>query len=135
MSCLSRCPHFRLSCLSRCPHFRLSCLSRCPHFRLSRIHVCETHFLCTYSLQCVPAGTLPLMSPTTPQSQCFQAPQEFDDPLQMVEWLILLESKLQPEKLIVGDFLHVRKALRDVQVRCDEYCVITHCSWWNTCLT
>ena len=68
------------------------------------------------SLQCVPAGTLPLMSPTTPQSQCFLAPQEFEDPLQMVEWLILLESKLQPEKLIVGDFLHIRKALRDVQV-------------------
>ena len=35
----------------------------------------------------------------------------------MVEWLILLESKLQPEKLVVGDYLHVRRALRDVQVR------------------
>lgn len=56
------------------------------------------------------------MSPTTPQGKCFQAPQEFEDPLQMVEWLILLESKLQPEKLVVGDYLHVHRALRDVQV-------------------
>ncbi|CAI8007197.1 Dystrophin, partial [Geodia barretti] len=66
--------------------------------------------------QCVPAGTLPLMSPTTPQNTLFRAPQEFEDPSQMVEWLIMLDYQLQPEKMVVGDFLHVRRALRDLQL-------------------
>ena len=35
----------------------------------------------------------------------------------MVEWLILLESKLQPERMSVGDALHIRRALRDLQVK------------------
>ena len=56
------------------------------------------------------------MSPTTPQNTLFMAPQEFEDPLQMVEWLIMLDYKLQPERLVVGDFLHVRRALQDLQV-------------------
>ena len=34
----------------------------------------------------------------------------------MVEWLILVESKLQPEKIIIGDFAQVRSVLRELQV-------------------
>ena len=68
--------------------------------------------------QCVPAGVLPLV--TTPTgvggSLKFQPPQsEFEDLSQMLEWLILIESKLQPVVLIVGDFVHLRKRLRDLQ--------------------
>ena len=85
--------------------------------------------------QCVPAGTLPLMSPTTPQNRFFQAPQEFEDPSQMVEWLIMLDFKLQPERMVVGDFLHVRRALHDIQVcvcvcgcHVDNSCACISCS-------
>ncbi len=68
--------------------------------------------------QCVPAGALPLV--TTPTglggSLKFQPPQEeFEDLSQMLEWLILIESKLQPVVLIVGDFVHLKKQLRDLQ--------------------
>ena len=54
------------------------------------------------------------MSPTF--SNSFQAPVEFDDAAQMVEWLILIESKLQPEQIVVGNFVRLRKSLRDLQV-------------------
>lgn len=67
------------------------------------------------------------MSPTTPQSKFFQAPQEFDDPLQMVEWLILLDFKLQPERLVVGDYLHVRRTLRDLQVDIHLFVCLCFC--------
>ena len=68
-------------------------------------------------MQCVPAGVLPLLSaPCTQTSSSFQAPPEFEDVMQMIEWLILLESKLQPEKIIVGDFVQLRRLLRDTQV-------------------
>ena len=77
------------------------------------------------SSQCVPAGTLPPMTPTTPQGKCFKAPQEFEDPSQMVEWLILLESKLQPERLVVGDYLHVRNSLNDLQVCLSVYLFVS----------
>jgi len=69
-------------------------------------------------LQCVPAGVLPLLSaPSTQTSSSFQAPPEFEDVMQMIEWLILIESKLQPEKITVGDFVQLRKLLRDIQVQ------------------
>ena len=67
-------------------------------------------------LQCVPAGSLPLMSAHTDHDCSFLAPSEFEDVSQMVEWLILIESKLQPERMVVGDFLQMRRMLRDLQV-------------------
>lgn len=67
--------------------------------------------------QCVPAGVLPLV--TTPTgvggSLKFKPPSEFEDISQMVEWLILIESKLQPTRLSVGDFVHLKRLLRDFQ--------------------
>ena len=46
----------------------------------------------------------------------FKPPLDFEDVSQMVEWLILIESKLQPQKIIVGDFVHLKKLLKDIQV-------------------
>lgn len=67
--------------------------------------------------QCVPAGVLPLV--TTPTgvggSLKFQPPTEFEDISQMVEWLILIESKLQPVRISIGDFVHLKRILRDLQ--------------------
>lgn len=67
--------------------------------------------------QCVPAGVLPLV--TTPTgvggSLRFQPPSEFEDVSQMIEWLALIESKLQPAVIVVGDFVHLKKLLRDLQ--------------------
>ena len=66
----------------------------------------------------MPAGVLPLVSaPCTQTSSNLQAPQEFEDVMQMMEWLILVESKLQPERITVGDFTQTRRLLRDLQVR------------------
>ena len=66
--------------------------------------------------QCVPAGVLPLV--TTPTGMggtlSFQPPGEFDDMAQMTEWLILIESKLQPARISIGDFVHLKKLLRDL---------------------
>ena len=65
--------------------------------------------------QCVPAGVLPLL--TTPTgvggSLKLQPPGEFEDITQMIEWLILIESKLQPSVLTIGDFPHLKKTLRE----------------------
>jgi hypothetical protein len=67
--------------------------------------------------QCVPAGVLPLV--TTPTgvggSLKFKPPSDFEDISQMVEWLILIESKLQPTCISVGDFVHLKRLLRDLQ--------------------
>ena len=67
--------------------------------------------------QCVPAGVLPLV--TTPTgvggSLKFKPPSEFEDISQMVEWLILIESKLQPARLSIGDFVYLKRLLRDFQ--------------------
>lgn len=68
--------------------------------------------------QCVPAGVLPLV--TTPTSGVggslkFQPPSEFEDISQMVEWLTMVESKVQPAVIVVGDFMHLKKLLRDLQ--------------------
>lgn len=67
--------------------------------------------------QCVPAGVLPLV--TTPTgvggSLKFKPPSEFEDVTQMVEWLILIESKLQPTRISIGDFVHLKRLLRDLQ--------------------
>ena len=70
-------------------------------------------------LQCVPAGVLSLLSaPSTQMSSSFQqAPSEFEDVMQMIKWLILIESKLQPEKITVGDFVQLRNLLTDIQVQ------------------
>lgn len=67
--------------------------------------------------QCVPAGVLPLVSTPTGigGSLTFQPPSEFEDVSQMLEWLILIESKLQPVVITVGDFVHLKKLLRDLQ--------------------
>ena len=66
--------------------------------------------------QCVPAGVLPLV--TTPTgvggSLAFKPPSDFEDAAQMVEWLILIESKMQPVILTVGDLTHLKKLLRDL---------------------
>ena len=53
----------------------------------------------------------------TQTSTNLQAPHEFEDVMQMTEWLILVESKLQPERITVGDFTQMRRLLRDLQVR------------------
>ena len=41
----------------------------------------------------------------------------FEDIHQMTEWLILMESKLQPHPLTVGDVAQVKSALDDIEVR------------------
>lgn len=66
--------------------------------------------------QCVPAGVLPLVTTPTGMggSLSFQPPGEFDDMAQMLEWLILIESKLQPARISIGDFVHLKKLLRDL---------------------
>ena len=56
-------------------------------------------------------------APCTQTSSDLQAPQEFEDAMQMMEWLILIESKLQPERITVGDFAQMRRLLRNLQVR------------------
>ena len=71
-----------------------------------------------FSPHCIPAVVLPLLSaPSTQTSSSFQAPPEFEDVMQMIEWLILIESKLQPEKITVGDFVQLQELLRDIQVQ------------------
>ena len=55
-------------------------------------------------------------APSTQTSTNLQAPHEFEDVMQMTEWLILVESKLQPERITVGDFTQMRRLLRDLQV-------------------
>ncbi len=48
-------------------------------------------------------------------------PEVFDDIHQMTEWLILMESKLQPYPLIAGNVTQVESALDDVEVRYTMY--------------
>jgi len=69
------------------------------------------------NLRCVPAGVLPLVTTPTGMggSLKFQPASEFEDISQMLEWLILIESKLQPVVITVGDFVHLKKLLRDLQ--------------------
>ena len=43
-------------------------------------------------------------------------PEEFEDMIQMVEWLILVESKLQPRPLLVGQTADIKKELADIKV-------------------
>lgn len=69
------------------------------------------------SMQCVPAGVLPLIGAPLPHDFSLQAPAVFEDASQMLEWLILVESKLQPERIIIGDFVQVRSVLRELQVK------------------
>ena len=66
------------------------------------------------TVQYAPPGVLPLLY--SPFSSTLQAPARFEDAAQMVEWLILIESRLQPEKIVVGDFSQLRSLLRLVQV-------------------
>ena len=65
--------------------------------------------------QCVPAGMLPLVTtPTGPEGRfCFQPPTDFENISQMLEWLIVIESRLYPVKLTVGDHSHLKKILRE----------------------
>ncbi len=67
--------------------------------------------------QCVPAGVLPLV--TTPTgvggTLKFKPPSDFEDISQMLEWLILIESKLQPVTIAIGDLTRLKKTLRDLQ--------------------
>ena len=72
--------------------------------------------------QCVSPGTLPLLSTAVPHDSSLLAPPEFEDVAEMVEWLILVESKLQPERLVVGDFVQLKRKLRDLLV-CVLVCV------------
>ena len=65
-------------------------------------------------LQYLPPGILPLFY--SPFTIALQAPTRFEDVSQMVEWLILIESKLQPEKMVVGDFSQLRGMLHMLQV-------------------
>ena len=59
---------------------------------------------------------MPLVTSPTGSSNSFQPLAEFEDISQMIEWLILIESKLQPQRLVVGDLLHLRKQLRDLKL-------------------
>ncbi len=34
----------------------------------------------------------------------------------MIEWLILIESKLQPEKMVGGDVVQMKRVLREMMV-------------------
>ena len=67
--------------------------------------------------QCVPAGVLPLVSTPTGigGSLKFQPPSDFEDISQMLEWLMMIESKLQPHSIVVGDFMHLKKTLSDLR--------------------
>ena len=72
----------------------------------------------------MPAGVLPLIGAPLPHGFSLQAPSEFEDASQMLEWLILVESKLQPEKIIIGDFVQVRSMLRELQVSRQQCSVV-----------
>lgn len=45
-------------------------------------------------------------------------PEKFDEIGHMVEWLILVESKMQPRPLSVGDTLDIKRELEDLNVSC-----------------
>ncbi len=67
--------------------------------------------------QCVPAGVLPLVTTPTGVGGAlgFQPSSDFEDISQMLEWLIHVESRLHPTKLVVGDFARLKKVLRESQ--------------------
>lgn len=69
--------------------------------------------------QIVPAGSLPqVMTPMAASGRklAFEPPTEFDDIQQMVDWLTMLDYKLQPKPIIVGDVKQIRRSLQDLQV-------------------
>ena len=47
----------------------------------------------------------------------FEPTAEFDDIHQMVDWLTMLDFKLQPKPIVVGDVKQIRRCLQDLQVR------------------
>ena len=67
----------------------------------------------------------------------FQAPGEFEDAAQMAEWLILLESKLQPERITVGNFVQLRRMQRDLQVGDHAHCWVATPTglWADLCIS
>ncbi len=67
-------------------------------------------------LQCVPAGAQPLLCSSGTHDTSLQAPSEFEDIAQMIEWLILIESKLQPDKMVGGDIVQMKGMLRELMV-------------------
>ena len=72
-----------------------------------------------FIVQCVPAGALPkVATPTGPGGGLaqFLSPPDFEDEAQMIEWMILVESRLQPQEITVGDFRQLRRQQRELQV-------------------
>ena len=69
--------------------------------------------------QIVPAGSLPqVMTPvnTSGGRLQFEPPSEFDDIQAMTDWLAMIEFKLQPKPIVVGDVKQIRRSLQDLQV-------------------
>lgn len=60
-----------------------------------------------------------VLNPSNDPLSHLKPPEEFEDIMQMVEWLILVESKLQPHPLIVGSSSNVTKELADIKVSAD----------------
>ena len=70
-------------------------------------------------MQCVPAGALPkIATPTGPGGSLaqFLSTPDFEDEAQMIEWMILVESRLQHQYITVGDFRQLRRQQRELQV-------------------
>ena len=59
-----------------------------------------------------------IATPTSPGGGLaqFLAPPDFEDEAQMIEWMILVESRLQPQQITVGDFRQLRRQQRELQV-------------------
>ena len=74
------------------------------------------------------------IQPTEDSLTHLKPPDMFEDISQMTEWLILMESKLQPNPLEVGNTAQVKSALDEVevfamilnQIRIELYCYYTH---------
>ena len=67
----------------------------------------------------MPAGALPkVATPTGPGGNLaqFLSTPDFEDETQMIEWLILVESRIQPQQITVGDFRQLRRQQREIQV-------------------
>ena len=79
----------------------------------------SSNFGTVFFLQCVPAGALPkVATPTGPGGNLaqFLSTPDFEDETQMIEWLILVESRIQPQQMTVGDFRQLRRQQREIQV-------------------
>ena len=71
----------------------------------------------------MPAGALPkVATPTGPGGNLaqFLSTPDFEDETQMIEWLILVESRIQPQQITVGDFRQLRRQQREIQVHATE---------------